>query len=102
MPSPEREQLAYAAGVIDSGAQISTWHRVPTLRLQRRDPAVLHRVATIVREGAVFPPTKGARGRWMFRAEGPAVRRIAEKLQPWLSPGRLEEVDSVTAAEVHQ
>jgi hypothetical protein len=97
MSSPTREDLAWAAGVLDSGAQISIWQKVITLRLQRRDPRNLHRLADILEEGIVTPPTEGARTRWSFRAEGAAVLRITEKLRPWLSAERTQRVEELAS-----
>jgi len=88
-----REDLAWAGGVLSSGAQVSIWRKVLTLRLQRRDPSVLYELAAIVNEGVVTPPTEGSRSRWMFRAEGDAVLRIAELLRPWLISDRLQQID---------
>jgi hypothetical protein len=90
------EEFAWAAGVVDSGGQVSIWKDVAVLRVRRQDPAILYRLAAITGEGAVQAPISTKSPRWMYHAEGDAVLRIVEQLAPWLSRERLEQFQKLT------
>lgn len=96
------EDLAWAAGFMDSGAQVGPWKRSIMLRIRRTDPEPLHRFRDIVGVGEVI---QSDGGRWHYYIAGNVeLARLAEQLLPWLGESRrrqLIELGVIRASLAH-
>jgi hypothetical protein len=83
---------SWAAGFVESGAQVSPWKRGVSLRVRRKDPEPLYRLQEITGVGAVIEPREGTT-RYTYHASNAEVVQIVNELAPalgasWLSRTR--------------
>lgn len=93
-PSERREvtndQRAWAAGFVESGAQLGPWKGGVSLRIMRKDPDPLYRLQDATEIGDVLEPQGDRLGRFVFVAYNEDAAELIRSLKPMLGPSWLE------------
>lgn len=77
------DERCWAAGFLESSAQIRRWKGGVRLRARRNDPEPLYRLEAILGLGVV-EDASGKDARWTYLAVNDEIVGIVELLEPWL------------------
>jgi hypothetical protein len=82
-------QLAWAAGFVESGGQLSRWKGGISLRLMRKDAEPFYRLKDLTGVGEILEPGEDRRARFSYVASDNDVVTLIRLLQPMLGPSFL-------------
>jgi hypothetical protein len=84
------DQRAWAAGFLESGAQLGPWKGGVSLRIMRKDPDPLYRLQDVTGVGEVQEPQGDRLERFSYMAFNEDAAELIRVLQPMLGPSWLE------------